>query len=93
MNMSWKVAIGAAFVAAGWSAQASAMPIAPVQNSIVQPQIEAARLVCPPYRPCFRVYGGPYRGYRYGYGRPRPYGYGHYGYGRPYGYYRPYGFY
>ena len=86
--------IGAAILGSGFAGTASALPLAPLREQTgASAHIEAARLICPPYRPCYRVFGGGYgRGYGYGYGRPYGYGRGYGGgyYGRPF--YRGYGY-
>lgn len=85
-----KTACVAGFALAGLGLVGSvqAMPAGGLQHALATSadvaQVENVRLVCPPYRPCFRV---PGYGYGYGYRRRsfyRPYGYGY----RPY---RPYG--
>ena len=76
---------GVAVGGLGLAGAASAMPATGLQHALATSadggaSVEAVRLICPPYRPCFYVPG--YRAYGY---RPyyRPYGYG-YGYGRPF---------
>lgn len=92
MSNRMKMLIGAGILVFGFAGTASALPLAPLRDrASVTSTIEAARLVCPPYRPCYRVFGGYGRGYGRGYGYGRPYGYGRgYGYGRPF--YRGYGY-
>ena len=91
MSVRLKVLIGAGLLACGLTGTASALPLAALQDrNVSATNIEAARLICPRFRPCYRVYGGGfYRPYAYA----RPYGYGRgygYGYRRPF--YRGYGY-
>ena len=81
MIARFKIACLAGFALAGVGlvGSASAMPAQGLQHALATSvdgaTLQDVRLVCPPFRPCYRVPG-------YGYGRP-------YGYYRPYGY-RPY---